>query len=48
LLRLDANFCWPAMHDVTKAFNIYPDNKQVADDYGIVIGVIALRTDAAE
>jgi hypothetical protein len=38
LLRLNANFCWPAMHDVTKAFNIYPQNRQVADDYGIVMG----------
>ncbi|HEY4329365.1 MAG TPA: glycosyl hydrolase 115 family protein, partial [Phycisphaerae bacterium] len=33
-----ANFCWPAMHDVTKAFNIYPENKEVADRYGIVMG----------
>jgi hypothetical protein len=38
LLRLNANFCWPAMHDVTKAFNIYPENKEVADRYGIVMG----------
>ena len=38
LLRLDANFCWPAMHPTTKAFNIYPENRQVADDYGIVMG----------
>lgn len=38
LLRLRANFCWPAMHDVTKAFNIYSENKQVADDYAIVMG----------
>jgi hypothetical protein len=38
LLRLKANFCWPAMHPSTKAFNIYPQNKIVADDYGIVMG----------
>ncbi len=38
LLRLRANFCWPAMHDVTNAFNLYPENKQVADDYAIVMG----------
>lgn len=38
LLRLRANYLWPAMHNVTKAFNSYADNKQVADDYGIVMG----------
>jgi hypothetical protein len=38
LLRLRANFCWPAMHPSTQAFNIYPQNKQVADDYAIVMG----------
>ena len=38
LLRLRANFCWPAMHDCTRAFNHYPRNKQVADDYAIVMG----------
>ena len=38
LLRLNANYCWPAMHNVTQAFNIYPQNRQVADDYGIVMG----------
>jgi hypothetical protein len=38
LLRLRANFCWPAMHDCTKAFNIYPENKLVADRYAIVMG----------
>jgi hypothetical protein len=38
LLRLKANFCWPAMHDCTEAFNLYPENKQVADDYAIVMG----------
>ncbi len=38
LLRLRANYCWPAMHECTRAFNHYPANKQVADDYAIVMG----------
>lgn len=38
LLRLKANYLWPAMHPCTKAFNYYPQNKIVADDYGIVMG----------
>jgi len=38
LLRLKANYLWPAMHPCTKAFNIYPRNKIVADDYAIVMG----------
>jgi hypothetical protein len=38
LLRLHANYLWPAMHDCTHAFNYYPDDKVVADDYGIVMG----------
>jgi hypothetical protein len=38
LLRLKANTLWPAMHNCTKAFNIYSDNKLVADDYAIVMG----------
>lgn len=38
MLRLKANFVWPAMHDCTKAFNLYPQNKVVADDYAIVMG----------
>src|SRR5207249_1927956 len=38
LLRLKANYCWPAMHPCTKAFNFFPQNKQVADDYAIVMG----------
>ncbi|HTG94810.1 MAG TPA: glycosyl hydrolase 115 family protein [Pyrinomonadaceae bacterium] len=38
LLRLKANTLWPAMHSCTKAFNLYPDNKRVAEDYGIVVG----------
>lgn len=38
LLRLKANYLWPAMHPCTKAFNLYPQNKLVADDYAIVMG----------
>ncbi len=38
LLRLKANHCWPAMHECTRPFNYYPDNKKVADDYAIVMG----------
>ena len=38
LLRLKANFCWPAMWGGAKYFNIYPGNKLVADDYAIVMG----------
>lgn len=38
LLRLKANYLWPAMHPSTKAFNFYPANKNVADDYAIVMG----------
>jgi hypothetical protein len=38
LLRLKANYLWPAMHDCTKAFNAFEENKVIADDYGIVMG----------
>ena len=38
LLRLKANFLWPAMHGCTQAFNNYPRNKEVADEYAIVMG----------
>jgi hypothetical protein len=38
LLRLKANYLWPAMHGCTKAFNLIPQNKVVADQYGIVMG----------
>ena len=38
LLRLKANFLWPAMHEVTVAFNQIPENKVVADRYAIVMG----------
>jgi hypothetical protein len=38
LLRLHANYLWPAMHPGTRAFNFYPTNKFLADEYGIVMG----------
>lgn len=38
LLRLKANTLWPAMHPCTKAFNSFPENKRLADEYGIVMG----------
>ncbi|MEI8239340.1 MAG: glycosyl hydrolase 115 family protein, partial [Actinomycetota bacterium] len=38
LLRLRANYFWPAMHHQTIPFNYYPQNKIVADDYAIVMG----------
>ncbi len=38
LLRLKANYLWPAMHPGTRAFNSYPENRQLADDYAIVMG----------
>jgi hypothetical protein len=38
LLRLRANYLWPAMHQKTIPFNCYPQNKVVADDYAIVMG----------
>ncbi|HEX2869921.1 MAG TPA: glycosyl hydrolase 115 family protein [Polyangiaceae bacterium] len=38
LLRLKANFLWPAMHAASDAFNSYPENAKNADQYGIVVG----------
>jgi len=38
LLRLRANFLWPAMHPGTVAFNQFATNKFLADEYGIVMG----------
>ena len=38
LLRLKANFLWPAMHPVSDHFNMYPENAKNADLYGIVMG----------
>lgn len=38
LLRLKANYLWPAMHPGTQAFNADPANARLADDYAIVMG----------
>ncbi len=38
LLRLKANTLWPAMHKCTRAFNRFPEDARLADDYGIVMG----------
>jgi hypothetical protein len=38
LLRLRANYLWPAMHPQTSPFNANPANKTNADYYGIVMG----------
>ena len=38
LLRLKANYLWPAMHEYTQAFNVNPENARLADEYGIVMG----------
>lgn len=38
LLRLKANTLWPAMHQQTRPFNYYEENKVVANKYGIIMG----------
>ncbi len=38
LLRLRANTYWPAMHDVSVAFYQTPGNKEMANQYGIIMG----------
>ena len=38
LLRLHANSLWPAMHPGSLAFNAVPENAQLADKWGIVMG----------
>jgi len=38
LLRLKANFLWPAMHQQTRPFNYYEENKVIADNFGIIMG----------
>jgi hypothetical protein len=37
-MRLRGNALWPAMHPGTRAFNFYPENKDLADQYGVVMG----------
>jgi hypothetical protein len=38
LLRLHANSLWPAMHPGTLAFNAIPENAELANRWGIVMG----------
>lgn len=38
LLRLKANYLWPAMHQDTRPFNGFAENKLVADSFAIVMG----------
>jgi autotransporter-associated beta strand protein len=38
LLRLRANYIWPAMHLATRTFYLFPQNKVVADNYAIIVG----------
>lgn len=38
LLRLKANYLWPAMHEYSPAFNANSENAKMADYYGIVMG----------
>ncbi|WP_319250791.1 glycosyl hydrolase 115 family protein [Streptomyces sp. ID05-39B] len=38
LLRLKANYLWPAMHPYSDFFNKHRENPQLADSYGIVVG----------
>ena len=38
LLRLKANYLWPAMHEYSTAFNVTEGNAELADEYGIVMG----------
>jgi hypothetical protein len=38
LLRLHANSLWPAMHPGTLPFNAVPENAQLADRWGVVMG----------
>lgn len=38
LLRLKANFLWPAMNQVGESFYANPLNAKYANDYGIVVG----------
>ncbi|MDR0510680.1 MAG: glycosyl hydrolase 115 family protein [Rikenellaceae bacterium] len=38
LLRLNANYLAPAMHEASTAFHKIPENREVADRYAIVMG----------
>jgi hypothetical protein len=47
LLRLKANYLWPAMHPCTKAFNIYPAKQDRRRRLRHCHGLLARRADAA-
>lgn len=38
LLRLKANYLWPAMHPYSDFFNEYRENPELADRFGVVVG----------
>ncbi|MCM1222114.1 MAG: glycosyl hydrolase 115 family protein [Lachnospiraceae bacterium] len=38
LLRLKANYLCPAMHEASTAFHVIPENRDVADRFGIIMG----------
>ncbi len=38
LLRLQANYLCPAMHEASTAFHTIPENREIADRYAIVMG----------
>lgn len=38
MLRMKANYLWPAMHPCTKAFWYYPENPVLARKYDIILG----------
>ncbi|AWI10233.1 glycosyl hydrolase 115 family protein [Ereboglobus luteus] len=38
MLRMKANYLCPAMHGSSDPFNKYPENKEIADSYAIVMG----------
>ena len=52
MLRLKANYLWPAMHECTKAFWYYKENPAIAKKYHIVMGSthcdMMLRTNTDE
>lgn len=38
MLRLRANYYWPAMHECTQPFFLTPGNREAAEKYGIYVG----------
>lgn len=39
MLRLRSNYCWPGKQSGNNSFYFYPENKKLAADYGIVVGM---------